>query len=243
MRPMRRTFVPLLLMAATATVIVTVTAGTARAERSLTLKEAVQLALGQEPLLAEARIAVDRSKLAVLRAQLDRVSVKVDASINELWNKTNIAGPTVSGCTGASSALGSFGDTACSFFGGTWGPASDQSPSSLQGLSNLKANINVPVFSGFAVEANVALKQRLEDVSTAALRDAKRQTALSVARAYWGVRRIGILRDAQRASAQRLGEAELVTSGRVLAGLAAPIDHNRAVLTRLQRLEIGRAHV
>lgn len=52
--------------------------------RNLTLAEAVDLALQADPLVAEARIGEDRSKLAVLRSQLDRVSLKVDGQIQEL---------------------------------------------------------------------------------------------------------------------------------------------------------------
>src|SRR5258708_742236 len=58
--------------------------------RRLTLSDAVELAMRVEPLIAEARIVADRSKLAVLRSQLDRVSLKVDGQVQELWNKTNI---------------------------------------------------------------------------------------------------------------------------------------------------------
>src|SRR4051812_30516771 len=68
------------------------------AARTLTMNEAVELAMRVEPTLAEAYIAKDRSKLAVLRAQLDRVSLKIDGSISELFNKSNIGGPTVSSC-------------------------------------------------------------------------------------------------------------------------------------------------
>ena len=206
----------------------------ARAARSLTLKEAVALAFRQDPLVEEARIAVDRSRLAVLRAQLDRVSVKADGSISELWSVGNLGGPTIYTCQ-----IGGFtvqlDPDSCAAKNGQSSVAATQYPSGGQGLTNLQARINVPLFSGFAVEANVALKQRLEDVTTASLRDVRRQTALSVARAYWAVRRLAILRDVQAASIERLRDAEAIADARVKAGLAPPIDRNRATLTRLSR--------
>src|SRR5436305_4892259 len=63
------------------------------APRRLTLQEAVQAAMHTEPLIAEAHIQDDRARLGVLRAQLDRFSLKVDGSVQELWNKSNIGGP------------------------------------------------------------------------------------------------------------------------------------------------------
>ena len=54
------------------------------APRRLTLQEAVQAALHTEPLIAEAHLQDDRARLGVLRAQLDRFSLKVDGSVQEL---------------------------------------------------------------------------------------------------------------------------------------------------------------
>ena len=60
------------------------------ATRALSLAEAVELALRAEPLLAEARIVRERAELAVLRARLDRVSAKVDAELQEIWNASGL---------------------------------------------------------------------------------------------------------------------------------------------------------
>src|SRR5947207_2751418 len=92
----------------------------ARAARPLTLDEAIAIALGAEPLVAEAHIAVDRAKLAVLRAQLDRFSVKVDASLNELWSKVNILGPPLAVCNIAGTTL-PIDQATCVQMGGTVG--------------------------------------------------------------------------------------------------------------------------
>jgi outer membrane protein TolC len=109
-----------------------------------------------------------------------------------------------------------------------------QSPQSGFGTFNVTANLNVPVFSGFRVSANVKRAQRLDDAAQVGIRQSRKDIALSVARAYWAVRRLGLLLDVERGSLERLKEAEAVTDGRVKAGLAPPIDRNRATLQRLQ---------
>lgn len=202
--------------------------------RTLTLAEAVDLAMKVDPQLAEARIGKDRSKLAVLRAQLDRVSLKVDGSISELFNKANIGGPTVYNCALGPVSFPSDPDT-CTSMGGTSSPApsAQQSPQQGIGTFSLQANLNVPIFSGLRVESNVKRAQKLDDLSQAAIHQARRDLALSVARAYWQVRRLALLVDVQRNSIDRLREAEAVADGRVKAGLVPPIDRNRAALRRL----------
>ena len=176
-----------------------------------------------------------------LRAQLDRVSVRVDATLNELWTKSNILGPTIpsaSYCSfggGGGSALPIDADT-CTKFGGTTSTVTpDQSPSAAQGLSNVQARLNVPIFSGFGVEANVAMRQRLEDAAVSSIADVRRSTALSVARYYWALRRIALVRDIQQRAIDRLNDGLVVVHSRVLAGLAPPIDENRAKLQLFQR--------
>ncbi len=199
--------------------------------RDLSLGEAVALGMRVDPMVAEARIAQDRSKLAVLLSQLDRVSLKVDGQLQEQWNKTNIGGPRPApiGCSLSDVAL-----TSCTMAGGTV-LYPDSEPSAGLGLFNLSANATVPVFSGLRVESNVSLKQRLERAATASLRQSRKDTAISVARAYWSVRRVSLLRDVQQRALSRMREAEVVTASRVKAGLAPPIDQNRATVRRLQQ--------
>ena len=189
-----------------------------------------------EPMVAEARIAEDRGKLAVLRSQLDRVSLKIDGQLQELFNKANIAGPTAYQCTLGGQTQTGVAPSTCAQYGGTSAISPDQSPQTGQGTFNLQASLNVPVFSGFRVEATVKRAQILRDASTIGIRQARKDTALAVARAYWSVRRIGLQLEVARGTLDRLREAELVTAGRLKAGLAPPIDHNRAVLRSLQQV-------
>jgi outer membrane protein TolC len=123
----------------------------------------------------------------------------------------------------------------------------DQSPSSWNGLSNFQANLNYFLFSGFRVEANVKKAKTAEKATLVQIKQQRKDTALAVARAYWNVRRLLILRDVQAAALQRMIDAESVADGRVKAGLAPPIDKNRATQRKLVQLATledlgGQAH-
>ncbi len=205
--------------------------GSATAEervRALSLADAVELAFRVDPTLSEARIAKDRSKLAVLRAQLDRISLKIDGSLQEQYNVANIGGSAL--CVVGSSTFAADAGT-CAAAGGT---LSSGSINSGLGLFNLAANLTVPIFAGFRVDANVKHAQRLDDAAQVGIHQARKDIALATARAYWSVRRLSLLYEVQVAAIARLREAEAVTEARLQAGLAPPIDHNRAVLRRLQ---------
>jgi outer membrane protein len=186
---------------------------TASAARPLSLAEAVETAFRTEPLLAQARLAKERTKLGVLRAQLDRVSVRVDGTINEQFNKRNIGGPPV-------------------IDPNTSMPLDDQTGI---GVFDLRADVRVPIFSGLRVESTVKRAQKADELSVVAIRQQRRDVALSVARAYWAVRRLQLMYQVQLGALDKLREAETVAEGRVKAGLAPPIDRNRAQLRRLQQ--------
>src|SRR5262245_20419530 len=99
------------------------------ATSTLTLGQAVELALRTDPQLGAAEVARERAELAVLRAQLDRFSFRIDAQIQELWAKSNIGGEQVDPSIG------------------------DQPSDGGLGLSYAAANLTAPVFSGFRVES------------------------------------------------------------------------------------------
>jgi len=210
----------------------------ARAEadvvRAMTLEDAVELALKVDPLMESAYVDRDRQKLGVLRAQLDRISLRIDGSLQELWNKSNIGGPKLGSCTVAGVTFGS-DEPSCTMNGGTYTPSSEQSPSSAQGLFNLSANLQVPLFAGFRIDATVKRQQRVEEAAIVQIRRQRRDTALAAARAFWQVRRLELLAGVARAALARIQESELVAGGRVKAGLAPPIDKNRAIARRLQQ--------
>lgn len=201
------------------------------ATRALTLADAIELAMRVEPLVAEAYIAHDRSELGVLRARLDRISLKVDAQVQELWNKSNIGGPMPD----SQCSVGAiFDPAACAQLGGRQSTR-PISPEVGLGLSNLSASLTVPLFAGFRIEANADRARHLEQAASQDYLQQRKDTALSVARVYWAVRRIGLLREVQARALERLREAEEIAAGRVRAGLAPPIDRNRAASRLLEQ--------
>jgi outer membrane protein TolC len=198
--------------------------------RKLTLAEAVSLAMRIDPMVNEAHITDQRQRLGVFRAQLDRFSFKVDGQLQELWNKTNLGGPTLFNCT---TALGTGAATRseCLSAPGVVGTVADTA--AWQGLSSLQAQLNYFLFSGFKVEANVKRAHLSEQAALVQIKQQRKDLALQVARAYWNVRRNLIQADVQRAALDRMIEAERIADARVRAGLAAPIDKNRATQRKL----------
>src|SRR5690349_20268244 len=144
--------------------------------RRLTLQQAVEVAMHVEPLMQEAHAQDARARLGVLRAQLDRFSLKGDGSVQELWNKANIGGAPISyACLDSTGMATAIPPEFCNGIPGllpsqgTVAPYGDQSPSQWQGLSNFQASLNYYLFSGFRVEANVArakLQERAATVQT-----------------------------------------------------------------------------
>lgn len=221
---------------------VLISATASAAPRRLTLQDAVRTALHVEPAVAEAQVQDARARLGVLRAQLDRFSLRVDGSVQELWNKSNIGGGPLTACSDPAGgpfcgatfpAMIDGAQHIISFAGTPTTTGVDQSPSQWTGLSNFQANLNYFLFSGFRVEANVKRAKLTESSALEQIRQQRKDTALAVARAYWEVRRLSILRDVQQAALQRMVDAEAVAAGRVRAGLAPPIDKNRATQRKL----------
>jgi len=227
------------------TLLLTASATAQANTRRLTLQDAVALALRVEPLVTEAHITEDRGRLGVLRAQLDRFSLKMDGSVQELWNMSNIGGPTAYDCMAMGTTFQTDPGT-CTMYGGVSTPSAIQQPSQFIGLSNFQASLNYFLFSGFRVEANVKRAKATEQAAVVQVKQQRKDTAIAVARAYWAVRRLYILRDVQQQALQRMIDAEAIADGRVKAGLAPPIDKNRATqrkLTQMATLEdlIGQA--
>jgi len=221
------------------TLLISATASAA-APRKLTLADAVAMALRVDPLVAEAHIGDARARLGVLRAQLDRFSFKVDGSVQELWNQFNIGGPPAYNCTIAAAV--SFEVSApsqCTAQDPTNpnamipGTVSAVSTSQWQGLTNFQAQLKYFAFSGFAVEATVKRAKLNQQAALVQIKQQRKDVALQVARQYWNVRRLLILRDVQQRALLRMIDAESIAAVRVKAGLAPPIDKNRAMQRKL----------
>ena len=147
------------------------------APRKLTLQEAVSAALHVDPLVAEAHLGNDRARLGVFRAQLDRFSFKIDGSVQELWNMSNIGGSTLYDCTFAGMTTPASQAEWISF-GGVATPSATQQPSQWSGLSNFQASLNYFLFSGFRVEANVHRAKAGEQAALVQIKQQRKDLAI-----------------------------------------------------------------
>jgi outer membrane protein len=181
----------------------------------LGLRDAVERALRVDPQSLTAVLNRQRSELAVLRSQLDRFSLKVDANLTEAYSAYNFwltAQPP-----------------------GTFFVASPLTKSDgFAGIFNLAANLQVPLFSGFRVSANVSKARNLREAALLNEKSTARSVALTALQSYWAVRRIELQREVSAQALGRYEEAVAVVSSRVRAGLAPPVDANR-IETRRQR--------
>lgn len=216
---------------------------------SLSLAQAVEQALRTDPQVLSAVVGRDRSQLALLRAQLDRVSVKVDASLQEQYRIGNLLGDTVpDSCQAGLPVPGTdliaqaqlfslnpttFQEQCRGLPGGQYVPGYGVTTSAI-GLFNLSASLTVPIFSGFRVGANVARARYTKEAAQAGIRLSQRNVALDVLRSYWGIRRVELQLGVSRQALSRYDDAVKVVQARVRAGLAPPADLNR-METRRQR--------
>jgi outer membrane protein len=207
--------------------------GTPNPVQSLTFRDVVEQVGRIEPTLRKARIDVDRAHLSALRAQLDRISITVNASVNELWDYSNIFGSTLYNCQVGTTSMQADPAT-CASYGGVSTVAGTQMPRVQEGFFTASAKAVVPLFTGFRLTASANRTELLQEAAAQSLLSAQRDLELSLVRAYWSVRKLGLLVDVQRKALARLADGEEVTTGRIAAGLAPSIDHNRAVLRRLQ---------
>lgn len=172
---------------------------------TLSAKEAVGLALRSAPTLVAQAYAEEQAHLARRQAELARVHLRVDAQVAELWAQSDLLSQRGEATGGA------------------------------LGLSNLQASLEVPLFSGFRVEAGIDRAAALEEASHHDRLAEAERIALSTVRAYWAVRRADLLLAVEAEALARLREAEVRAQARVAAGLASPAELARAEAGR--RLE------
>lgn len=224
-------------------------------QRTVSLSDAIDLALRTDPQIFSAQAVRDRNDLAVLRAQLDRFSLRVDSFVTEQYRASNFGGsaptPTcaVLAPTQALTGSGTLLTPLQLYSIGSGTPNAPTqaeceaamgqyiAPGAVQtgflGQFNLSADLRVPVFTGFRVTANVERAKHLRDAARASVRQTERGVALDAVRAYWAVRRIELQQLVSLQAIERFKEAESVVRARVRAGLAPAVDENR-IETRKQ---------
>ncbi|MBK6682990.1 MAG: TolC family protein [Deltaproteobacteria bacterium] len=166
--------------------------------QSLGLAEAVRLGLAHAPAVEAGSLAIRQAELAQRRAALERVRLRVDAQVAELWARSDLTSSRGEASGGA------------------------------LGLSNLSANLEVPVFSGFRVESAIDRTQALFDASAHELHSIEQGTALAITRAYWAVRRAELLLAVELEAERRLVDAERRAIARSKTGLAPEAERARA---------------
>ena len=195
----------------------------AQAQRRLSLGEAIAIAKSHRSETAQAGIDVERAELGVLRARLERIHLRIDGLASEQLQDINVQ---LTGDTSMNNILCQASPSSCASESHRYGATAD---------------LTVPVWTGFQIEADIARARWLERVTDAQRKGVARSIALDVARAYWGVRRAELLRDVQAEAVRRDQEIEQIVRARVGSGIAPQVDFNRAhvqTLTAQGQLEL-----
>jgi outer membrane protein TolC len=179
----------------------------ARAERRLSLAEALATATARRSELKQADVDILRARVGLLRARLERVHLTVQASFTEQVQALNVNAPRdyVNYVCQASDDCRA---EAHSFVGG--------------------ANLTVPIFSGLQVESDIARAHALVRSADAQRRAVLLAIVVEVVDSYWTVRRADLTHALLERALQRELEIEQNTKARVDAGIAPSVDYYRA---------------
>src|SRR5215831_8846026 len=150
----------------------------ALAQRKLSLGEAITIARSHRSETAQAGIDVDRAELGVLKARLERIHLTIQGTASEQVQDLDVQ------LTGTPLEL-------CA--SGLAGTTCDTTAHSYRGM----ADLTIPIWSGFQIEADVARARWLSRATDAQRKTTARTIALDVAHAYWGVRRAELLREVE----------------------------------------------
>jgi outer membrane protein TolC len=215
MRPARRLFSAALLGIA-----VMLAARAGRAERTLTLAEALTVADRQRAELTQADLEVERARLQRLEAKLAWFDFRVGAEA-----QAGVSGGYLGfspGAVGAESAL-AIGNTPVQ--------------SSVAGIYQFEVDgsLNVPVFSGLRLESTLSAANWHHRASEQRMKLTELEVMVEAARAYWAVRRGELLREAVQAELTRDNELEQLTQRELAVGVVPAFDLNRV---RAQRLAV-----
>lgn len=181
----------------------------------LGLREAIELGLRGDPGVASALAQAERGRVGVLRAQLDRFSLKVDASLQEAYRASNLARQEISVLREDLTV-----ETTRDVQGAP------------VGTFNAQANLGLPLFTGFRVTANVDRAKHQHEAALLGVQGERRRLAQDVLFAYWAVRRAELQQQVSQQTIERYDEMSKVVGARVRAGLVPPVDENRVEVRR-----------
>jgi outer membrane protein TolC len=178
----------------------------ARADRTLTLAEAVAVARSRRPEVAEADLEVRLARLGLLRAALERVQLTVGGRWTEQVESGTLDAPA----------------ELCRSLPGYCRP--EGRARTVEG----SASLVVPLWTGFGLEAQWSRARQLERAAQAGKGARLRTITLEVSGAYWTVRWAELLLEAARAALARRAEVASTIKARYGAGITPRGDLNRA---------------
>ena len=203
----------------------------ARADRQLSLADAIALARSHRSEIGQAEVDLRRAELNTLRAKLERAHLTLEASATEqasVFRSTGVSAQLLCGVNPSATTTMS---------GATIpGASSSQCPIEAHPYS-LTANLNVPIWSGFTVEAHLAGARASERASVASRRAALNAIGLDAANAYWEVRRAELALQVARRALDRTQAIERAAKTRVSAGIAPQVDYERAHVSSMRQAE------
>jgi outer membrane protein len=191
----------------------------ARADRQLSLADAIALARGRRAELGQAELDIRRAQLNTLRAKLERAHLTLQANVVEqaqIYRSTQNSAQVVCGLSATDSA------TRCPIEGHPYA---------------LTADLSVPVWSGLTVEAHVAGARASERAADANRRAALNSIGLDAANAYWEVRRAELALEVAKRALDRTQAIERAAKTRVSAGIAPQVDYERAHVSSMRQAE------
>lgn len=198
----------------------------ARADRALSLYDALNLARARLTRIKQAEVDVERAKIEVLHQILNRVDLKITGSGSALYEGTSSLP-----ATGCATTVDN-----CRTFAANM---------TLTGL------LTVPLWSGLKLESDLAGARFKEKSTHAARQNTVRQAILDVAQAYWEVRRHELELRVLSEQLSHYREFEQLTQQKVQAGIVPAVDYNRQreatlnleqqIITRYSSLEQARA--
>lgn len=190
----------------------------------LSLAEALKLARCRRSELVQADIDVQLGQLNVLRAKLERVHLTITTSFNEQYQQLNLNAPKA--------LCDSFGE-ACN--------------TDLEAHEfSAAANLQVPLWSGLSVEADLKRARALKRASELEREVKLRALTREVIGAYWAVRRAEMLLALGRGALRRTEEIAALIKARADHGIVSMVDYNRAqtmVLNERGQLTTMEEHV
>jgi outer membrane protein TolC len=192
--------------------------GAALAQERLSLDQAIDRAMKGRSELAAAALDVRLARVQRVRAALRRVRVRVDGRWGEQRERRHV-GAAAEACAAQGLSCG----------GWARGRVVDAA-----------AQVELPLWTGMALEAEWARARHLERASHAEQRARRLALKLEVTRAYWAVRWMERLREAARQALERRAQIAATIKARFGAGIAPRTDQGRAQTAMLrQQAQLG----